>query len=185
MLGRTARLRSATLLVLICCIVAPIAAIGTVASAATTADDLVLAGRALAFLEKRPRGDVRIGIVYDSTRPKSADDAARIQEILSGGLKVGVIVLTPAMVDADTGEIPEIAVCLLTEGMGSGGMKVAAACKARHIPCITTDFSEVRSGACVVGVRAQPEVEILVNRAVAAETGLLFSAIFRMMITEF
>jgi hypothetical protein len=35
-----------------------------------------------------------------------------------------------------------------------------------------------------MGVRTQPRVEILVNRAAAAATGMAFSEAFRVMITE-
>jgi hypothetical protein len=42
----------------------------------------------------------------------------------------------------------------------------------------------VHNGACAVGVRSQPRIEVIVNRAAAAASGIVLSAVFRMMITE-
>jgi hypothetical protein len=79
----------------------------------------------------------------------------------------------------------DVALFFLTAGITDAGTKsVAAAAVAKHTPCITTDLSQVRAGVCAMGVRAQPKIEIFVNRAAAASTNLAFSAVFRMMITE-
>jgi hypothetical protein len=50
--------------------------------------------------------------------------------------------------------------------------------------CVTTDIAQVRRGACVMGVRSRPKVEVFVNRASATANHINFSTVFRVMITE-
>jgi hypothetical protein len=61
---------------------------------------------------------------------------------------------------------------------------MAAVSAAKMAPCITTDLAQVRDGACVMGIRSTPKVEIMVNRAAATNTGIKFAGVFRMLITE-
>ncbi|TAL04369.1 MAG: hypothetical protein EPO08_01565 [Rhodospirillaceae bacterium] len=153
--------------------------------AAATQSDLVIAARALGFMENGPKGDVTVGIVYDPTSNQSVQDADGVQKILSEGLKVGNLTLKPVMVKTDEIAAAKVGLFFLTEGVGGDGMKVAVVEKTKHIPCVTVDLPQVRNGACVMGVQSQPKVEILVNRAAAADSGMTFAAVFRMMITEF
>jgi len=53
------------------------------------------------------------------------------------------------------------------------------------VACLTTDLAQVRGGACAIGIRSGPRVEILVNHAAAESSGVSFSTAFRMLITEF
>ncbi|MDR3516593.1 MAG: hypothetical protein P4M00_12290, partial [Azospirillaceae bacterium] len=73
---------------------------------------------------------------------------------------------------------------LLTDGVGADAAKLAAATKAKQKPCVTTDISQVVSGACVMAVKSEPKVEITVNKAAATDSGVSFAASFRMMIKE-
>jgi hypothetical protein len=73
----------------------------------------------------------------------------------------------------------------LTQGAGVGANTVASASRARKIPCITFDLAQVRNGACGIGVKSQPKIEIFVNRKAAAESDTIFSSVFRLMITEY
>ncbi|MHB1204094.1 MAG: hypothetical protein ACYCZX_00890 [Rhodospirillaceae bacterium] len=169
------------LLILICCLVTAAAPV----MAAATALDLLIAARVMGFMERGPKGDVAVGIVYDPGSGQSVQDAADVQKLFGEGLKAGNLVLKPVMVK--TGEIAaaKVGLFFLTEGVGGNGAGVAAAGRAQHIPCVTVDIAQVRNGACVIGVRSQPKIEILVNQAAAADSGITFGAVFRMMITEF
>jgi hypothetical protein len=161
-----------------------LAGISGTAQAQFALSDLQVAGRALGFLEKPLTGEIKVGIVYTSANPHSFAEAQDIQTMLGGGLRVGNVTLSPVLVPLTDVSGTDVALFFLTEGVGSEAMRTAEAARSKRALCITTDLPQVTSGVCAMGVRSQPKVEILVNRAAAARTGMSFSAVFRMMITE-
>jgi hypothetical protein len=154
-------------------------------ASAATHNDLVVAARALGFIENPPTGNVAVGIVYVAGVSSSVAQAENLQKLMGTGLKVGSLTLKPVLVKVEDLSTADVRLFFLTEGIGDNGPKVAAAVAAKRIPCITVDLEQVRNGACVIGVRSSPKVEILVNRAAAEKSGTAFPAVFRMMITEF
>jgi len=154
------------------------------AQAGMTQKDIQVMARALGFTDKPPVGDVTIGIVYLPSSPQSAKEAEDLQKVLGDGLKAGAIVLKPVLVKVDDAAGANVDAFLLTEGVGAEASKVAAATKAKQKPCITIDIPQVQSGACIMGIKSEPKVEIIVNKAAAADSGVGFAASFRMMITE-
>ena len=155
------------------------------AHAEFTLQDVQIAGRALGFLEKPLSGDVKAGIVYAPADPQSVHEAEALQALLGEGLRVGNVRLVPVLVPVAEVGHAKVALFFLIAGITAADTKpMAAAAIANRTPCITTDLAQVRAGVCAMGVRSQPKVEILVNRAAAASTSLAFSAVFRMMITE-
>jgi hypothetical protein len=154
------------------------------AHADVTAGDLQIMGRALGFLEKPLSGEVRVGIVYSADNPQSAHDADDLQRLLGDGLRVGNVLLKPVMVSLGQLAQANVDVLFLTAGLGEQAAPVGIASRTRHLPCITSDLSQVQAGRCAVGVSSEPTVEILVNRAAARANGTTFSTLFRMMINE-
>ena len=161
------------------------AALTLPANAQNTQTDLLVAGRALGFIDNLKQNSVvRVGIVYDPAIAQSAQQAAEFHVMLANGLRIGGLEFRPVMVPLGTLEGAGVEAFLLTEGLGAGAAKVARVSRARKIPCITFDLSQVRNGNCAMGVRARPRVEVLVNRAAADATGMDLAAAFRIMITE-
>lgn len=160
------------------------AAVTAGAQAAMTRDDLVIAARALGFLENPPTGVTRVGIVYAAGMPRSVQQANDLQTMLAGGLKVGNLTMVPVKVKTDDVAAANVGLFLLTDSIGGDGTRVSSATKAKHIPCITTDLSAVENGTCAVGVRSIPRIEIVVNRVAAVASGTSFATVFRMLITE-
>lgn len=154
------------------------------AGAAVTVTDLQVAGRALGFLEAPFTGAARVGIVHDPENTRSARQAQQIEEMLSGGLRIGDLELTPVMVPLHEADAADIDLFFLTEHLDPNAVPLAAISAARKIPCLTTDIAQVRSGACIVGIRTNPKIEILVNRAASVASGMTFATVFRVMITE-
>ena len=155
------------------------------ARADVTPKDLQVMARALGFTEKPATGDVVIGIVYAPGNPQSAKEADDLKAMLGAGLKAGNVTLKPVMIKIDElAGAGDVAAFLLTEGVGADGAKLGAAAKSKKKPCVTTDIAQVQSGACVMGIKSEPKVEIIVNKAAAADSGVSFAASFRMMITE-
>ncbi len=154
------------------------------AGAAVTQTDVLVAARALSFLQNPPSGEVRVGIVYSPDDPRSVQEADQLQQILVGGLKVGNLTMTPFKVKVDELVSTNVQLLWLTADIGRGGERVTDATKAKQIPCITVDIAAVHNGACVMGVSSQPRVQIIVNRAAAAKSNMLFATVFRMLVTE-
>jgi hypothetical protein len=161
-----------------------VSALAQSAQADVTPKDIQVMARALAFTEKPPTGDVAMGIVYAPGNPQSAKEAEDLQKLLGAGLQAGAMVLKPVLVKIDEVAGANVGAFLLTEGVGADASKLAAATKAQQKPCVTIDIAQVQSGACVMGVKSEPKVEIIVNKAAAADSGVSFAASFRMMITE-
>jgi hypothetical protein len=152
--------------------------------AEVTANDMQIAGRALSFLQKPLTGEVILGIVYAPEIPQSVREAENLLSVLGARLKVGNIVLKPALVKLDEAARADVGLLFLAPGVGTDAKKVAEVIRTRRIPCITTDIAQVRAGFCTMGITSRPKVEILVNRVSAASSAIAFSAVFRIMITE-
>jgi hypothetical protein len=171
-------MRMVPMLVASCCMA------WTAGHAAVTQSDLLIAARALSFLRTPMVGEVRVGIVYAPDNARSFDDAQMVLKMFGDGLKVGNLVLKPVLVKITELPNAQIGLIFLTDGLGTAGAAASATSLAKHVPCATVDIAQVKNGNCLMGVRSQPKIEILVNHAVATASGVEFSAIFRMMITE-
>jgi len=154
------------------------------AMAAVSESDLQIAARALSFMTNAPAGTVRVGIVFNPGNPQSAADATQLEQLMAGGLRVGNVTSQPTPVPIDQVGSAQVGLFFLTEGAGAPG-QLAEVASAKKVACITVDLAQVRGGACAIGIRSGPRVEILVNRAAAESSGVSFSTAFRMLITEF
>jgi hypothetical protein len=160
------------------------AAIAVPASAEVTARDLQVAGRALGFVQNPPRGIMRVGIVYSAGVSPSFEQAKLVADILGTGLRAGNVDLRPVLVDVRNALTADVDLFYLTEHLDPAQTPLAGICATRGTPCITTDLAQVQAGICAIGIRSQPKVEIIVNRAAASASGVSFATAFRMLITE-
>ncbi len=154
------------------------------AQAAISESDLQIAARALSFMANPPTGTVRVGIVFDPSNPQSAADAPQLRQLMANGLRVGNLTLQPVPVPISDASSAQVGFFFLTEGAGAAA-RLGDIAKAKQVACITVDLAQVRAGACAIGVRSAPRIEILVNQAAAQGSGVTFSTAFRMLITEF
>jgi hypothetical protein len=145
---------------------------------AFSAKDAQILGRVLGFLEPAPSSTVTLALVYDTPASKAAADALAGQ--IAG--KAGNFTLAPKVVKtSEIGGSGANAILLMD---GVGGSAASDAVKSKKIPCFTGDSALVRSGACLISIKTDPKVEILVNSALGKASGLGFGAAFKMMITE-
>ena len=165
-------------------IFALIAAAGP-ARAQVTQTDVLVAGRAIGFVEKFAAGELTIGIVFASDSAQSTQQANELRAILGNRFRVGNHVLRASLVRMDELSEADVDLFFLTQGVGGAASRVALVSRERKVPCITFDLAQVRNGACVVGVQSRPRVEVLVNRKAAAASATVFSDVFRLMITEY
>ena len=153
-------------------------------SARVTQTDLLVAGRALGFINNLKRGDVRVGIVYDPGRAQSAQQANEFAAAMAGGFRVGSAVLHPVTLSIGEMAGANVDVLLLTAGLGAEAAEAGRVSRARKLPCLTFDLAQVRNAVCAMGVRSNPKIEVIVNRAAAKASGLDLAAAFRLLITE-
>lgn len=170
---------------LILCVAGGLLASSAQAGAEVTATDLHVVGRALSFMTQPFVGETRLGIVFDPANVRSAQQARRLEAMLGNGMEVGNVTLMPVSVPVSEMATADVDLFFMTEHLEAPANDVSHAARKKGIPCITVDMRQVQSGACVMGVRSAPKVEILVNRKAAEATGTQFATVFRMMITEF
>lgn len=159
-------------------LIAPLAA--PIAAYADPAKDVLIAGRALTFLENGPTGKATLGVVFDPSKPASVAEKNAVMAAIGGGMNAGVVTIIGKPVEAgDVGGVSGVAALYVTKGVNVG-----AAAKAKKLITIGSDAGCVSSGACVMAVSGDPKVEIVVSRSSAAAVGAVFKAAFRMMIRE-
>ena len=153
------------------------------ALAAVTATDMQVAARALSFIERPLNGVVRVAILHAPGSPRSLEQARSLQTLLGEGMRVGSIELRPVLVPLTSSSAVDADFVFATEHLDAKAVADAIAARG-SLPCVTTDLALVREGACLMGVRSRPKVEIVVNRAAAEASGVKFATVFRVMITE-
>ncbi len=152
--------------------------------AAITPKDIQVAGRILGFTTTPFTGNVRIGIVYDPASMLSTADEHALLGILGNGLPIGNITLIPVPITIAKLASTPADVLFLTGGLGSKTAKVGAQARAAKILCITTDLSATEAGDCAVSVQTAPNIQITINKAASAASGIEFESAFMLMITE-
>jgi hypothetical protein len=152
--------------------------------AAVTAKDIQVAGRVLGFTATPLTGNVKLGIVYDPANAGSAADEAALVGILGTGLAVGAVTLIPVPITIDKIASTPSDVIFLTSGLGADAAKAGAQAAAEKVICITTDLAATQAGSCAVDIQTAPTVQITVNKATAAASGVSFASAFMLMITE-
>jgi hypothetical protein len=168
----------------LCALLASGALLAWPAAAEVSDTTLLVAARALSFLQHPLQGNVVVGIVYQPDNSQSALEARQLSDLLQDGFRAGTLVLRAQLIRLDDLAASHVDLYFLTSGIGSDAAVLAQLNRTRKIPCVTIDIAQVKGGNCAMGVRAQHRVEILVNRAAAAASGMTFSEAFRVMITE-
>ena len=156
----------------------------TPASAETTAKDIKIAARAVAFMNNPPSGPSVAAIISDPANAASKQEAETIQSAMGSGLKAGKAKLTPALVDVNTLDLGGAKVAFLTGGLGSHFEAIFSATTAASVLSISTDMTCVNAGKCVVGIASSPKVEIVVSKAARESAGIGFKSAFLMMVKE-
>jgi len=150
-----------------------------------SAKDVQVIGRALGFVENPPSGTAELGIVYSAASAASQKEADALKALLGDGVTAGKLLLKPKLIPVDqVGSASGVAALYVTSGLGADAAKAAEAGKRLHVPTLSTDIACAQSGNCVMGLKSEPSVEIVVNKAAAASSGIGFSAAFRMLIKE-
>ncbi len=156
-------------------------------SAAGTSDlrDLQVVARSLKFLGKGPGPQVVIGVVTDPKAPDESAVADGLLRLIDGRLRSGTTnfsgrVIEVGALDAMNG----VDLVFVPPGLGAHQAEVFAAARERGLMTVSTDQTCVDNGYCVMWVKAEPSVRIVVHRAAAEASDIRFDTSFRMLVTE-
>jgi hypothetical protein len=160
-------------------------AIAGPADGAVTAKDMQVIGRALTFLEGAPKVQAEIGVLVSPNDPASAEQASALQRIIGAGLVIEGLTLTLRLVPlADLSSATGLAALIVTADDAATFAAVEQVGPRQKLLTIGTDLICVQKGACVMGARSDPKIEIFVNKPLAAAAGVAFKTAFRLMIKE-
>jgi hypothetical protein len=153
-------------------------ALGLAAPAHTaTSRDAAIIARAISFVQGGPTGEVSIAVIEGA----GADAAIAA---FGAGASAGALTLKARKVAVSALASSGAKVIFVPEGQAANQAAIASAAKSLRAITVSTDMECARSGNCVLGVAAEPRVEILVNRAAATANGVAFQPAFRVMIRE-
>lgn len=148
-----------------------------------TTADFVAVSKALGFVEGQARfGAIHIGILHlpdDSAR----GEAARAAALLAATPGPGATVLVPILLStAMTEPGPQLNALFVMPNAASSALEVLARNSAKHLLTISTHQDCLTSRTCMLMVRAEPKVTIVLDTALADAAAIRFSPIFIMMV---
>ncbi|MGA3401603.1 MAG: hypothetical protein ABSC95_20525 [Acetobacteraceae bacterium] len=151
------------------------------AAASLSPQELQVLGGAIAFMQPPPGGGA-VAVVYAAGDPTSRQDAEAIAGEIGNGLKISGAPLPAKIVEATA--LAEGGFVVAIAASGANGPSLGAAVRAAHILCVTADLQAVQAGFCSMAISTDLRVQIVLNHAAAAASGIGFAAAFRMMIHE-
>lgn len=145
--------------------------------------DMTVMARAMAFLESPPSGLAVVGIAFPRASEEGEREAGRLAAAFGDGLRSGRAILIGRPVPIEDLSGQRFAAVLLTTA-ALPHAREAAAVAGRGVLTVATDRAPVDAGIIMLAIRAEPQVEIIANRAAAAAAGIRFATAFRMLIQE-
>lgn len=154
-------------------------------AAQVTVSNLQAVARSLAFVETlRHHDTVVLGIVYapnDPTAKAAAEDAVQLLQTVPGpnstrlqGIAISADALATSSEHADA--------LFLMLGTAKFSTTILNAMHRDALVSVSDDPACLDNGSCVLMVRTDPAVEIVLNTELAAAVGARFSAVFTMMV---
>lgn len=156
---------------------------GSTPGVAASLQDLQIAARVLTFQKTRPRGQVRLAVVYNPEIAASRQAADALVRAASPSLKIDDLDVVPVLVSqSKLASVQAVAGVMSVAGVDDQVLDTALA--RLRVPCLSTDITQVRSGACTVAISSEPRVSIIVNSHNAEARGVRFATAFLMMVRE-
>lgn len=182
MIPHLIRLRRQLAATFICC---ALIGVTPVQAAEIAPSDLSAAVRALGFLDSlQRRSPIVVGVVYRSSDTE-AKNAAQRAAVTLAGLKGpnGSAIEAPLLVASELGQATRrVDAVYIASGASDGGRVVTDFVRRQHVPSISNDPACLSAQTCVLMVRASARTEIILDTAMARDTGATFSSVFMMMV---
>jgi hypothetical protein len=147
---------------------------------ADTAKDLETIAKAIGFINNGPSGNIQMDILYNPDNEESVSHADEVLALTADGIG-GKITLTGRKLSSPSDSTSKIIfITRGTDNLYGAALNTAAA---NGGLTVSTDENCLGTG-CVLVVKTNPNIDILVSTAAASKTGTTFSSVFSMMITK-
>ena len=146
-----------------------------------SAKDVQIVTKVLGFLDPPCLGGV-VAVVFAQGSAISEADAVRVAALFGTGPNAGSAIRAEAVSASALQPDEHYVAVVLAAGLAAES--VSSYLRANRVLCVTGDLAQVEAGLCVLSVRSDPRVEIVLNRALAASYGIGFATAFRMLIHE-
>ena len=150
-------------------------------AASLSAKDVLIIKKVFGFLDPPLIGGV-VAVLYDPGNAASQEDATEIATLFGSGLTTSGTLKAEAVPASALGHGGSYAAIILAAGVA--GDVLAPVVRASRLLCITADLRQVQAGNCILAVRSEPQVDIVLNRQSAASAGIGFATAFRMLVHE-
>ncbi len=164
---------------------ATLGAVGAARAAQVTTSDLQAVARSLAFVEALQRRDpVLLGVVYAPDQPPAKAAAEQVVALLQSVQGPNSTRLQGVAIPADAlSKSSEHSDALfLMAGTAKYSATILSAMHRDALVSVSDDPACLDIGSCVLMVRTDPAVEIVLNTELATAVGARFSAVFTMMV---
>lgn len=153
---------------------------------AASPKDINVVFRTLRYLPDIGRSkEAMMGVMFDPAVPASVEERDRLDAIIAAGIKGARIKAESLNIPvSELSAIDDVDFVYVTEGLAAHHGEIFAAASQKGRLTVSVDETCVDQGKCVMWVRAEPDVRIVVNRAAANATKLRFPTAFRMLVTE-
>ena len=142
--------------------------------------DIETIAKAVGFINGGPSGAITMDVLFDPSNSDSVAHADEIIALTSGGIGKKVKLTGNKVSSAGAASSKVIFVT-----RGANSIYGAALDKAAANGGLTVSTDEAcLGGGCVLVVKTEPSVDILVSSAAAGKTGTEFASAFSMMITK-
>jgi hypothetical protein len=154
-------------------------------AAEITTPNLEAVVRSLGFLETLHRDSaISVGIVYAPNTAAARAQAMEVAERFSAmpGPNKSALRAAPVSADALGSSADQLDVMYLMPGASAESEAIIDAARRRHLVTISNDPSCLGQKCCVLMIRTDRGVEIILQTALAEAVGARFSAVFSMMV---
>jgi F0F1-type ATP synthase membrane subunit c/vacuolar-type H+-ATPase subunit K len=154
-------------------------------AAEVTAANLEAVVRTLGFLETLHRDTaITVGIIYAPNTAAARAQAATVADRVSAmpGPNKSTLRATPLSADSVGKAAEQLDVMYLMPGASAEADAIIDAARRRHLVTISSDPACLDQKCCVLMVRTDRGVEIILQTALAEAVGARFSTVFSMMV---
>jgi hypothetical protein len=163
------------------------APIGAGAAGDVSDADLQAGARAMGFLDSLPHdGVVVIGVVYSGVAPDGKAQAQQTAERLRAIAGPNNARFQPTLIPVETLRQTQdrLDVLYLMPGVSAFAGTIVETARQRHLLTISDDPVCLDTGCCILMVRAERRVEIVLDIALADAVGVHFPSVFMMLVTR-
>lgn len=154
---------------------------------ANTKTDIEVMVKAMGFVKNGPTGSVDLAVIYDPAIPESKQHADEVIAIVKNGVSGQKLSLSAYKVAVSNlskqSEMPKD-IAFVTRGLANRHKDILLMQTEKGIITLSNDEACLDESICVLMVKSEPAVDILISTAAAGRAGIEFATAFSMMVTK-